>query len=67
MLKFFSQLSHVLIKLDTLFFLVVVFGEGFQVNFWNFFIFAVEFIQLKNWVGLALRIWGIVAEFISLS
>ena len=67
MLKLLCKLCHVLLKLDPLFLFVVVFGKGLKVNFWNFFILAVEFIQLEHGVGLTLRVWGVVAEFVSLS
>ncbi len=67
MLKLLCQLCHVLLKLNSLFLFVVVFGKRLKVNFWDFFVLAVEFIQLEHRVGLTLRVWGIVAEFVSLS
>ena len=63
----FGQLSHVLLELDTLLLLIVILGIGFEVNLGHFLVLTIELVQFKDWVGLTLRVRGIVAELVSLS
>ena len=56
-----------MIELDALLFFIVILGEGFQINLWNLLILAVELVEFEDGVRLALRVGGIVAEFVSLS
>ena len=65
--EFFGQLSHVLLELDTLFLLIVILGICFEVNLGHLLVLTIELVQFKDWVGLALRVRGIVAELVSLS
>ena len=65
--EFLGQLSHVLLELDTLLLLIVILGIGFEVNLGHFLVLTIELVQFKDWVGLTLWVWGIVAELVSLS
>lgn len=47
-LKFFRQLSHVLLELDTFFLLVVVPRERLEVNFGHLLVLAVELVELEH-------------------
>lgn len=65
--EFLGQLSHVLLELDTLLLLIVILGVGFEINLGHFLVLTVELVQFKDWVGLTLRVRGIVSELVSLS
>ena len=67
MLKFLSQCSHILLKLDAFLFFVVIFCKTFQVNFWDLLILAVELVKFQHGIRLALSVWCIVAKFIRFS
>ena len=45
----------------------MILGKCLEVYFRDSFIFAIELVQFQDWVGLALRVRGIVAEFIRFS
>lgn len=45
----------------------MILGENLKVNLGDLFILAIEFVQLKNWVRLALRIGRVEAEFVGLA
>lgn len=45
----------------------MILGKCLEVYFRDFFVFAIELVQFQDWVGLALRVRGIVAEFIRFS
>ena len=45
----------------------MVLGKCLEVYFRDSFVFAIELVQLQDWVRLALRVGGIVAELIRFS
>ena len=56
LLEFFLHECHVFVELLLLLLFEVIFGKYFQVDLRNFFIFAVEFIELFTRIRLVLSV-----------
>lgn len=63
--QFLGQCSHILLELYAFLLFVVVLRERLKVNLRHLLVLAVEFIQFKHRIRLALWVWGVVTELVS--